>query len=374
MHTRNEVRASVGSLLLVAVVTSASCGGGSDSEVDTAGGSGGKGGSSAGKGGSGGKGGSSAGKGGSSAGKGGTGNAGEAGDESTGEGGNPSAGATSAGESGSAGEAGGAATDCEARSSWSEAVHYVLSVTWAGTTASESGEGQVELWSRVNYSATGNELEVELRACGSMLPETNLTAAGRIATGGEKVMIEVPNSVWDAPSIPTTMTTGEHSGFGIGSTVEFGYVSQLGVTLDDPRAEWPDSGADLVTFDMEMDGAPGYTATPREGDGYVLPPTALGIVGSAPAADRVYLVSRQAVTLSGTRTACDAHSGTANVENFDNHVVGCHISGGDECNESQADFVDQNRMRYVVSSATYEAKLIAEDATCADVRAALPPQ
>jgi hypothetical protein len=371
MHTRSEVRASVGLLLLVAAVTGASCGGGSDSEVDTTGGSGGKGGSSAGKGGS------SAGKGGSSAaGKGGTGNAGEAGDESIGEGGNPSAGASSAGESGSgsAGEAGSAATDCEARSSWAEAVHYVLSVTWAGTTASESGEGQVELWSRVDYTATGNDLEVELRACGSMLPETNLTAAGRIATGGEKVMIEVPNSVWDAPSIPTTTTTGEQSGFGIGSSVEFGYVSQLGVTLDEPRAEWPDSGADLVTFDMEMDGSPGYTATPREGDGYVLPPTALGIVGSAPAADRVYLVSRQAVTLTGTRTACDAHSGTANVENFDNHVVGCHISGGDDCTESQADFVDQNRMRYVVSSATYEAKMIAEDATCADVRAALPSQ
>jgi hypothetical protein len=355
------VRATVGWWLIVAA-TGASCGGGSDSEVASGGGAG--------------KGGSSAGKGGSSAGKGGSAGTGEAGEGNPGGGGDPGAGnaGESGSESGRGGEAGSGRTDCEARSSWSEGVHYVLSVTWAGTTASESGEGQVELWSRIDYTASGDELEVELRACGSMLPETNLTAAGRIATGGEKVLIEVPNNVWDSPSIPSTMTTGTHSGFGIGSTVEVGYVSQLGVVLETPTAEWPDSGADLETFDLEMDGFPGYTATPREGDGYVLPPTALGIVGSAPAADRLYLVSRQAVTLSGTRTACDAHSGTAEVADFDNHVVGCHISGGDECTENQADFVDQNRMRYVVASATYEAKVLAEDATCADVRAALPSQ
>ena len=38
--------------------------------------------------------------------------------------------------------------------------------------------------------------------------------------------------------------------FGIGSTLEFSYVSQIGVTLPDPNAEWPDSGADLEVFDI----------------------------------------------------------------------------------------------------------------------------
>jgi hypothetical protein len=104
----------------------------------------------------------------------------------------------------------------------------------------------------------------------------------------------------------------------------------------------------------------------------VLPPTAVGLAGSAPSADKVYLIPRQAMTLTGTRTACDAHSGTADVSAFDNHVVGCHISGEAECTADQTDFVDQNRMRYMVSSATYEAKTVAADASCADVRAALP--
>jgi hypothetical protein len=41
-------------------------------------------------------------------------------------------------------------------------------------------------------------------------------------------------------------------------------------------------------------------------------------------------------------------------------------------NTNQADFVDQNRMKYMVKSGTYEAKVVADDASCADVRAALP--
>ncbi len=380
MHSRSEVRASVGFLMIATAASAfgASCGGGSDSEV-AAGGSTSQGGSSAGKGGSSsaGKGGSSsAGKGGSSsAGKGGSSSAGEGGADDAGAGGSNSAGLgnTAGGGSSGAGEGGSGASDaCEARESWTEAVHYVLSVTWPGTTAGESGEGQIDIWSRVSFTATGNDLEVGLRACGSILPETNLTAAGRIATGGEKVLIEVPASVWDAPSVPTTTTSGQQSGFGVGSTLELSYVSQIGVTLTDPNAEWPDSGADLDVFDVEMDGSDGYSAVPREGDGYVLPPTAIGIVGSAPAADKVYLVSRQAMTLSGTRTACDTHSGTATVAAFDNHVVGCHISGGDDCNENQTDFIDQNRMRYMVTSARYDAKVVPANATCAEVRAALP--
>ena len=338
-------------MLLVATAAGAlattSCGGGSDSEVAAAGTSSGGSNSSAGNGG----GGKAAGTSGSSS--------------------EPKAGSSTEPEGGGGNEPdpGGA---CEARASWTDALHYTLQVTWPATTAGESGTGEIHIWSRVTFTATGNDLEVGLHACGSVLPETNLTFAGQFATGGEKVLIEVPGEVWDAPSIPITMASGTQSGLDVGSDVEFSYVSLLGVTLEDPMAAWPESGADLETFDLEEDGPMGYTAAPRNGGGYVLPPTAVGLAGSAPSADKVYLVSRQAMTLTGTRTACDAHSGTADVSAFDNHVVGCHISGAAECNETQTNFVDQNRMRYMVTSATYEAKSVAEDSSCADVRAALP--
>jgi hypothetical protein len=355
MRSRNEVRASLGLLLIAATagVLTTSCGGGSDSEVGS-GGQASNGGTSSSEAGSQ----SNAGKGGSSATSGSSsgGSSDEAGSPGMPEGG---------------GDAGTGET-CEARDSWTEAVHYTLDVTWPSTTAGEKGSGKINIWSRVTFTADGNALAVGLHACGSVLPETKLTVAGKIATGGEKVLIEVPGAVWDAPSIPITMAEGTQSGSDVGSDVELSYVSLLGATLASPTAAWPEAGADMTAVDLEGDGSKGYTAAPRNGDGYVLPPTAVGLAGSAPSADKVYLVSRQAMTLKGKRTACDAHSGTANVTAFDNHVVGCHIEGGAECSANQADFVDQNRMRYVVSSAVYEAKVVAEDASCADVRAALP--
>jgi hypothetical protein len=352
MRSRNEVRASVGLLIIAgaAGALAASCGGGSDSEVASGGQTS--------------SGGSASMAGDASAAKGGS--------SSSGSSSMPEAGSTGSEDGGSGGTAPGSGETCEAQESWTEALHYVLDVTWPATTAGEKGTGKIDIWSRVQFSASGKNLEVGLHSCGTVLPETKLTALGRIATGGEKVLIEVPASVWDAPSVPVTMASGTQSGFDVGSSVEFSYVSLLGVTLADPKAAWPESGAELQTVDLEKDGSKGYTAAPRNGDGYVLPPTAVGLGGSAPSADKVYLVSRQAMTLKGKRTACDAHSGTANVSAFDNHVVGCHIEDGEECNADQADFVDQNRMRYMVSSATYEAKTVAADASCADVRAALP--
>jgi hypothetical protein len=357
MRSRNEVRASL-VLLLVAATASVlvtSCGGGSDSEI-----------ASGGQPSSGGTANTAGDKSSSGSSKGGSSSSG------SGSGSGSNAGSPGSTPEGGSGNDPGPGEDCEAQASWTEAMHYALDVTWPGTTAGEEGMGKIHIWSRVTFSANGDDLEVGLHACGSVLPETNLTVAGQFATGGKKVLIEVPSMVWDAPSIPITMATGTQSGFAVGSDVELSYVSVLGATLADPLAAWPESGADMTAVDLEGDSAKGYTAAPKDGGGYVLPPTAVGLAGSAPSADKVYLVSRQAMTLKGKRTACDAHSGTAEVTAFDNHVVGCHIKGAAECSAGQSDFVDENRMRYMVTSATYEAKTVATDTSCADVRAALP--
>jgi hypothetical protein len=348
------VSASLGLLLIAATagLLATSCGGGSDSEVAVGGqpSSGGT-----------------------------TNTAGDDNSSGSSKGGSSSSGSgsmTQAGSTGSTPEGGsdgtGPGEECEARDSWTEAAHYVLDVTWPGTTAGGEGTGKIDIWSRATFTVKGDDLEVGLHACGSVLPETKLTIAGQLATGGQKVLIEVPNAVWDAPSIPVTMASGKQSGFSVGSDVEISYISVLGATLADPMAAWPESGADMTTIDLEGDSAKGYTAAPRDGGGFVLPPTAVGLGGSAPSADKVYLVSRQAMNLTGKRTACDAHSGTAEVTAFDNHVVGCHIKGAEDCSAGQSDFVDENRMRYMVTSATYQAKTVATDASCADVRAALP--
>jgi prepilin-type processing-associated H-X9-DG protein len=126
-----------------------------------------------------------------------------------------------------------------------------------------------------------------------------------------------------------------------------------------------------MSVDADGDTKPGFTAVPRSGGGYVAPPTGLGIFGSAPTADKLYLVWRTVVSLAGNFTSCEEQSGTANVTFFDSHVVGCHVAAGD-CAAAQTDFVDQSRTLYKPGSATFVAKKVPDGASCADVRMALP--
>ena len=272
---------------------------------------------------------------------------------------------------------GGAAPDgdvsCPELTAWTEAIHYVLEVTWPQTTAGAGGEGVVELWSSAVYTAAGNDLSVALSACGSVLPAAPLSAVGQLVAGGETVLIQFPDSVWDNLTVPPTLAIGTQSGHGIGSSVKYAFNDILGVILDDPTGPWPAAGFGLATEDVDADGNPGYTAIPWTDAGdTVLPPTQITEGGQAPAADRVYVVSRQGIAIDGTRTACDAHSGGADVSFFDNHVVGCRLETGDECDELQTDFVDQSRMMYEVTGAKYEAQQVDDGASCSDIRAAVP--
>jgi hypothetical protein len=306
---------------------------------------------------------------GASAQSGGAASAGNANSASTGGSAAGSAGSNKGGAAGSAGD-----DACEVRQRWTEAIHYELEVTWPTNIATVAGSGRVHLWSRADVTASGNELQLALHVCGAILPEASLSAAGKLATGGgEKLLIEVPDSIWDAPGIPVVMAKGTHAGFTVGSDIGHSSLLLLGATLSDPMGSWPESGAETQAVDVEADGALGYTTAPRNSGGYVLPPVAIGL-GSGPAAEKVYLVSRHGMNPIGKWTSCDAHSGMIDVSAFDTHVVGCRVEGGSECSAAQAAFVDDNRMLYTVASATYAAKVIPEGSSCADVRAVLPPQ
>jgi prepilin-type processing-associated H-X9-DG protein len=289
---------------------------------------------------------------------------------SGGSAGNSSTGTGATSSTGGNGAGGGAS--CPALTQWTEAIHYVLDVTWPATTAANQGSGKVDLWSRLVYTADTAGVSISVSPCGTVLPEVPLNAVGTLAAGGDTVLIEFQDAVWDDLTKPPSMATGVQTGHDVGSGIRFSFNDQLGVTLADPEGAWPAAAADVTPADVDADTKPGYTATPRGGGGYVLPPTTIGLGGSAPAADKLYLVSRQVITIDGTRTACDAHSGSATVSFFDNHVVGCHVQGGDDCTPTQSDFVDQNRTKYVASGATYSAKTVTDGASCSAVRQAVP--
>jgi prepilin-type processing-associated H-X9-DG protein len=262
---------------------------------------------------------------------------------------------------------------CPALATFTLVIHVIMNVTWQPGTATNAGSGEVHLWNLSKLDANGTVLTGDTRPCGNVVPPIALNALGSLASGGNSVLIEVPTTVWDAPSIPRLRNTGSLAGWQVGDAISIDPgILLVGLTMPDPTAAWPAAIADITTVDADGDGSPGILAIPRSDGGYVRPPTAIGLGGSVPSADRLYLVTRSSIGMTGTTSSCESHSGTANIGFFDTHVVGCHVAGGQECTMDQASFIDQSRTIYQITSATFQTKRVADTATCAEVRAALP--
>ena len=269
--------------------------------------------------------------------------------------------------------------------SLAEAVNVTLQVTWPGTVSANQGSGVVHIWLLATLTVSGSSPALRLggttQTCGTTLPPISLDAAGQIVSGGNSVQITLPAGVWDAPSMPKYVIAGGATGWDASSSIHFDpVVAPVGLAMAMSPVPWPRSSWGFPSgtqfTDADGDGKPGITAVPLDQGGFVLPPTGLGLFGSAPTTDKIYIVSQNQLSLSGTRTSCTDAAGTADVTEFDNHVVGCHVKGGSDCTtgapNTQADFVDQSRTVYAVSSATFVGKQLAAGATCADVLSALP--
>ena len=275
---------------------------------------------------------------------------------------------------GAAGNGGGGITgndaapmQCPPRTTFTEASHLTVTVMWPSGLAAMGGTGQIHVWGKTVYTANGNALTGTLHACGFVLPATMLTALG----GGGMILIEVPDTTWDAPSMPSFPVTGTQTSWDVPSTVNYSYTAVIGSTDSALQAgDWPASytGVTMIT-DAEGDMNPGLTSIPRSGTGYTLPPTSIAQTSRV---DKLYVVIRNAFSPMLTRTACDEASGPATYMHLDNHVVGCHVMGGSDCMPTEVNFVDSNRGVYTIMGATAHTKIVADSATCADVRAALP--
>jgi hypothetical protein len=283
----------------------------------------------------------------------------------SGTGGTPGTGGGVTGTGGGAAGTGGATTgNCPMPATFTHANHDILNVTWPGGLATAGGTGPVHIWSKVTFTANGNTLSATAQACGSVLPSTVLSAL----VGGGSVQIDIPNAAWDAASMPRFTFTATQTGWNVGSTISYTSNALVGFTAD--PGSWPTASSGISgRVDADGDGAVGLTAVARTGSGFVIPPVDILMTARA---DKVYIVTRNSNSVVVTRTSCDQLTSTTTYTNFDNHVVGCHVAGGQDCDTAQATFVDNNRTVYVVSSATVQTKLVPDSATCADVRAALP--
>jgi hypothetical protein len=299
------------------------------------------------------------------------GTTGTGGSGTTGSGGSPGSGGAigpggGAGGGGAVGTGGGGASgDCPARATFSFSDHTLLNVTWPAGLATASGTGVVHIWAKVTFTANGNTLSATAQACGSTLPPAMLT----VLAGGGNVLVDIPNEAWDKPTMPRFMFQATQTGWNVGSTISYSTNALVGFTTD-PGATWPTANTGIMgTVDADGDGSLGLTAAPRVGGGFVAPPTSILQTSRV---DKVYLATRNSSSVVLTRTACDQFTGTVTFTHFDNHVMGCHVMGGQDCTAAEATFVDNNRTIYQVSSATNQIKVVPDNATCADVRAALP--
>jgi len=275
------------------------------------------------------------------------------------------AGGMAAGGSGGAGGTGGSGSTCPTK--YAMATHVIMNVSWpkttfAGITVVNAGTGKVHVWTKSAFDENGNMATVVSKSCGSALPAIQTTAIA----GSEKLLPEIPNDVWDQSSMPSFTGSATKNGSAVSANPG---TALVGLKMTDPNATWP-AVASVMGVDHDSDGHPGIHAVSKTDSGYTAVPAD---INRSKRTDRLDLATRATMTLSATVNGCpETYSGTANVTKFDNHVIGCHIQGGSECDTTQRNFVDSNRTVFTVTSATFSSKRVADAASCADVRAALP--
>ncbi|MEY4510097.1 MAG: hypothetical protein RLZZ450_2219 [Pseudomonadota bacterium] len=141
--------------------------------------------------------------------------------------------------------------------------------------------------------------------------------------------------------------------------------------MSDPiNAAWPSATA-LSLVDMDADGKPGVTMNYLTGGSFVAPRVGGTLFDDR--AERPYSATRLVFSASGTLSSCTQASGPAIVSHIDSAIRGCKIAGDTrDCTGGEASFLDQNCVDYAVGTSTYDMVKVADAASCANVRAALP--
>jgi hypothetical protein len=244
-----------------------------------------------------------------------------------------------------------------------------VQLSWASSLTLAAGSGTLQFWVIVKGTQSGNSVPVTMVPCEIAVPDFQSSAVA----GNEPYGVTFANTLFDhTPQyLPTTSATVALGGSSPGSTYTMPTIAfLLGASMTNPTTDpWPATPEAVTEVDMDQDGHVGVTQPYKTGGTYDLVP--LDIMKSE-RGDKNYLAARLVASFTGTLSSCTNMAGSADVTNFDTHIIGCDISGdAGTCSSTQSDFVDSNRPAYTVSSASISLVKVANTAVCSDVRAAL---
>lgn len=248
---------------------------------------------------------------------------------------------------------------------------FALKVThqtsWPSNDNIRSGSGTHVYWLRMQGTQRRTTINEVITECGRVVPDFSASAVS------ETYKFHLPNSLFDGNYLPSTAADVALGSSSPGASLMLPSTALLiGTTMTDPvNGSWPTSASGLTRVDADRDAKPGATFSYLNGGGYEHPRVDSSLFSSR--AERPYSATRLVFSLNGTLNSCTQSSGSATVSHIDTRIFGCDIAGSTrDCSSSEANFLDQNCLRYTVGSASYSLVKVADGASCAQVRAALP--
>jgi hypothetical protein len=260
--------------------------------------------------------------------------------------------------------AGSCATRCDLTGTF--ALKLSLSSSWSSTAALASGSGDFVFWARLRLTQSGKELAGTVAPCGEVVPDF------RALPVAERYGVTVPEAMFDrGAGLPSLAATGTLSDSVPGASFMLGRTAiVMGAALSDPiNGGWPSADA-ITSRDSDADGKPGVTMSYKTSGSYIAPPAdSLGVMR----AQAGYIATRVVFGLSGVLDSCNGSAGSVSAQTIDARSLGCRILPDlRDCLSLEADHLDENTPRYQVAQATYSLHRVADSATCANVRSALP--
>jgi hypothetical protein len=276
--------------------------------------------------------------------------------------------------------------NCNFAGTWASKVTINVNWTPQGLTGVilAPGTGVIQQWILSTRTVTGKATTDSTVVCGIALPDFS----GTSFVGGETYGVRFPNSLFDngyLSPFPMTGTLSDDSPTATFSTTASAVL--IGLTLANPTVTaWPSTITTAVNTDD--DANPGVTVNAATGS---IPGRDSGTYSDFPVdvvsdrANQLFIVIRQVTQLAGAATDCDHITGTTTIPKIpnttsgkygiDSHVIGCNLTAGGTCSNSQIAFIDGTQPVFSPSgSATFASVRVKSTATCSDVRTMLPPQ